>query len=142
MKKYIVLFLVIVAACAETVEEPAEARREITEVLENQKDSWNRGELEGYMDHYLNSANLTFHSGSSLIRGWEELNSMYQRNYSGEGMGVLAFSEVKINVLSQDASYVIGAWEVALPDTIKKGRFTLILRKLDGEWLIIHDHSS
>ncbi|MFO7915504.1 MAG: nuclear transport factor 2 family protein [Candidatus Krumholzibacteriales bacterium] len=142
MKKYIILLLAVLAACAETVEEPAEARREITEILGSQKDSWNNGDLEGYMDYYLDSENLTFHSGSRLIRGWESLNSMYRRNYSGEKMGVLDFSEVKINILSQDASYVIGAWEVALPDTIRKGRFTLILRKLDGEWRIVHDHSS
>lgn len=142
MKKCIILCLVLFAACAQTVDERTAARREITEVLDSQKESWNSRDLRGYMDHYLNSYNLTFHSGDRLIRGWENLYSMYRENYSGENMGKLDFTEVKIHMLPRDASYVTGTWKVEQPDTVRKGRFTLILRRLDGSWKIVHDHSS
>ena len=142
MKRYILLVLAIFAACAETGDEPVKARGEITEKLEKQKESWNRGDLDGYMEYYLNSNNLTFNAGDRLIRGWDNLARMYRKNYSGREMGVLEFSEVSITVLSGDASWVTGAWEVQQPDTMRNGRFTLILRKLDGGWRIVHDHSS
>jgi ketosteroid isomerase-like protein len=142
MKKYIFLLLAVFAACAETVDEPVKARREITKMLERQKESWNSGDLDGYMDYYLNSNNLTFNAGDRLIRGWDNLARMYRKNYSGREMGSLEFSEVEISVLSGDASWVTGAWEVQQPDTLRKGRFTLILRKLEGGWHIVHDHTS
>jgi uncharacterized protein (TIGR02246 family) len=142
LKGYILIALLLFSACTRTADEPTDARREITGMLESQKASWNSGDLEGYMEHYIRSYNLTFHGGSRLIRGWENLFRMYRENYAGKKMGQLDFSNVKVRFLCDDSAFVTGAWQVQQPDTARGGRFTLVLRKTEGRWRIVHDHSS
>lgn len=103
---------------------------------------WNRGDIEGFMSYYWNSDAFTFQSGDRRLEGWEQLLAMYRANYAGENRGTLNFSDIKINVLSGDAAFVIGRWRVVTADTTKAGLFTLIFRRHDGEWRITHDHSS
>jgi ketosteroid isomerase-like protein len=94
------------------------------------------------MKYYWRSGEMTFHGGQRRLQGWEALNSMYIETYSGEQRGILEFSGIEINVLSPESAYVLGDWKVELPDTVKQGKFTLIWKKMDEGWRIIHDHSS
>jgi len=57
-------------------------------------------------------------------------------------MGVLDFTDIAINVMSQEFVYVIGRWRVILKDSAKEGLFTIIFRHLPEGWKIIHDHTS
>ena len=120
----------------------AEAREEIGSAMRQQVDSWNSGELAGFMRYYWRSEEMTFHGGKRRLQGWETLNSMYIETYSGVQRGILEFSGLDINVLSRRSAYVLGDWKVELPDTVKQGKFTLIWRKMDEGWRIVHDHSS
>ena len=44
----------------------------IRQVLQSQVDAWNRHDVEGFMAGYWNSPNLTFFSGASETRGWQQ----------------------------------------------------------------------
>jgi ketosteroid isomerase-like protein len=57
-------------------------------------------------------------------------------------MGSLTFSELKIDMLSNDAAVVLGRWELKRNTDNPHGRFTLIFRKMVEGWRIIHDHTS
>jgi beta-aspartyl-peptidase (threonine type) len=118
------------------------ARDEISRAMTEQVESWNSGDLAGFMKYYWRSGEMTFHGGKKKLQGWEELNSMYIEAYSGEQRGILEFSGLEINVLSPESAYVLGDWKVELPDTVKQGKFTLVWRKTAEGWRIIHDHSS
>ena len=120
----------------------AAVREEFGFAIREQVDSWNSGELAGFMKYYWRSGEMTFHGGKRRLQGWETLNSMYIETYSGEQRGILEFSGLEINVLSLESAYVLGDWKVELPDTVKQGKFTLIWKKMDEGWRIIHDHSS
>ena len=76
------------------------------------------------------------------MQGWNELFAMYQKNYAGENMGKLDFTDIEINVIAENYAYVIGRWRVSLKDIVKEGLFTLIFKKFDVGWRIIVDHSS
>ena len=117
-------------------------REEIGSAMKEQVDSWNSGELAGFMKYYWRSGEMTFHGGKRRLQGWETLNSMYIETYSGEQRGILEFSGLEINMLSPESAYVLGDWKVELPDTVKQGKFTLIWKKMDEGWRIVHDHSS
>jgi hypothetical protein len=136
----LLLFVLLPAALLAFDEE--EIAGEIRSILHEQQRSWNEGSLEGFMAFYWNSKEFTFQSGKKRLLGWDELHVMYQTNYSGEKRGVLLFDDLTVNVLSADAAYVIGRWRVERPDEVKGGLFTLIFRRLDEGWRIVHDHSS
>mgnify|MGYP001813097213 FL=1 len=138
-----IMIAVLLSGCGESGGEYELAvREEIGSAMKEQVDSWNSGELAGFMKYYWHSEEMTFHGGKRRLQGWETLNSMYIETYSGEQRGILEFSGVEINAISPESAYVLGDWKIELPDTVKQGKFTLIWRKIDGGWRIVHDHSS
>ena len=112
-------------------------------VLEAQRDAWNRGDIEGYMDGYARSADTVFVSGDSVTHGWQTVLDHYKKGYdSREKMGVLTFSDLEITPLGKDAATVIGRWHLQRAKDEPHGRFTLIFRKTKQGWKIVHDHTS
>lgn len=114
----------------------------IQAVLDAQRDAWNRGDVEGYMDGYSRSETVMV-SGDNVSRGWQTILDRYKRNYdSREKMGTLTFSDLETTLLSNDSAMVIGRWHLQRANDEPHGRFTLIFRKTKQGWKIIHDHTS
>jgi beta-aspartyl-peptidase (threonine type) len=114
-------------------------------VLDAQVEAWNRGDLEGFMAGYWHSPELVFCSGATVTKGWDETLARYRKRYQSEGreMGRLRFDDVEVVSLGTDAALARGAWRLHLSDgTEPHGLFTLVLRRLDGAWRIVHDHTS
>jgi uncharacterized protein (TIGR02246 family) len=119
------------------------AQAAIRAVLDAQAAAWNRGELETYMDGYARSDNTVFVSGDRVTRGWQTVLERYKKAYdSRDKMGVLTFSDVEITVLSKDAAIVLGRWHLQRSKDEPHGRFTLLFRKTNAGWKIVHDHTS
>lgn len=117
-------------------------KNEIQIILEQQKISWNEGNIEGFMEYYWKSDKFTFQSGNQRLRGWDALLSRYKKNYPGENMGTLDFTDVEIRVLSSGFAYVMGRWKLELKNSTKEGLFTIIFQQMREGWRIIHDHTS
>ena len=115
----------------------------IRAVLDAQRDAWNRGDIEGYMDGYARSPKTEFVGGDSISRGWQTVLDRYKKNYNTrEKMGTLTFSEIEITLLSKDAALVLGRWRLKRANDEPHGTFTLLFRKTKAGWRIVHDHSS
>ena len=115
----------------------------IRAVLDSQRDAWNRGDIEGYMDGYDRSLDTVFVSGDRINRGWQMVLDRYKKSYdSREKMGVLTFSDVEITMLSKDAAAVLGRWRLKRANDEPHGTFTLLFRKTKTGWKIVHDHTS
>jgi len=114
----------------------------IRAVVEAQRDAWNRGDVEGYMDGYSRSDTVMV-SGDSVSRGWQSVLDRYKRNYnSREKMGTLTFSDLEITLLSKESAMMLGRWHLQRANDEPHGRFTLIFRKTKAGWKIVHDHTS
>ena len=114
-------------------------------VLDAQVEAWNRGDLEGFMATYWRSPDLVFCSGGTVTRGWDETLARYRKRYQSEGreMGRLQFDAIEVIPLGEDAALARGAWRLVMTDGKEPhGLFTLLLRRLDGAWRIVHDHTS
>jgi beta-aspartyl-peptidase (threonine type) len=121
------------------------AEAEIRRLLNSQVEAWNHGDLEGFMKGYWRSPELTFYSGGNVAQGWDGALQRYQRSYQGSGkeMGALEFQGLEIDVLSPEAAVVMGKWQLTKSDGKKPhGLFTLILKKFQPGWQIVHDHTS
>lgn len=115
----------------------------IRAVLDAQRDDWNRGDIEGYMDGYARSDDTVFVSGDNVTRGWQTVLERYQKAYdSREKMGSLTFSDFEITLIGNDHATVLGRWHLKRSKDEPHGRFTLILRRTKLGWKIIHDHTS
>lgn len=115
----------------------------IQAVLNAQRDAWNKGDIDGYMDGYDRSDNTVFISGDSVTHGWSTVLERYKKGYdTREKMGQLTFSDLDIKLLSQDTAVVIGRWLLKRTNDEPHGRFTLIFKNTKTGWRIILDHTS
>src|SRR6266550_3694861 len=128
---------------AQTAKQKNTSIAAIRAVLDAQRDAWNRGDVEGYMDGYERSEQTVFVSGDNLTRGWQTVLERYKKNYNTrEKMGTLTFSDLDVTLLGRDAAVVLGRWHLQRANDEPHGRFTLIFRKTKLGWKIIHDHTS
>jgi L-asparaginase / beta-aspartyl-peptidase len=119
-----------------------DAAGEIRAVLTQQAEAWNRGDIDAFMEHYWKSDELTFSSGGQTTRGWKSTKENYQRRYpTREKMGRLTFSQLEITPLGNEAALVLGQWRLEREEPVA-GNFSVVFRKIDGRWVIIHDHTS
>jgi beta-aspartyl-peptidase (threonine type) len=142
MKKTIIGLIAFLILSSVYVFSSSETEKEITRILAKQMISWNKGDLESFMSYYWKSDSFTYQSGGSKLEGWESLRSRYERDYAGENMGKLNFTDLDIKVLSKDIVLVLGRWEVQIKNSLKGGLFTLLIQRKPEGWRIIHDHTS
>ena len=117
----------------------------VLQVLTAQQAAWNDGNLEAYMQGYWKSDSLTFIGKKGITKGWQSTLENYQKSYPDKStMGQLSFEILSLEYLSSDAIYVIGKWNLEREMTKGNlsGHFTLVLKKIKEEWLIVSDHSS
>ena len=127
------------APVVEAVDAAAETAA-IVAVLNAQDTAWNRGDIDAFMDGYWRSPELRFASGGNVTRGWDETNARYHRVYgTPELMGTLTTTDYEIVILSPDAAISHGAWMLERDGDRPSGLYTLVMRKIDGEWLIVSD---
>lgn len=117
-------------------------KREILAAIKTQQAAWNRGDIPAFMEYYWKSEKLTFSSGGKTIRGWKTTKERYEKRYPNKAaMGKVTFSGLEWQSLGKEAALVLGRWQLERDDPIG-GNFSLVFKRIDGRWLIVHDHSS
>lgn len=119
------------------------AKTDVRAVLDAQVAAWNRGDIEAFMDGYEKSDEIVFVSGDNVTRGWQVVHDRYKKNYDSRAkMGTLAFGDLEIKPLSPHYTMVVGSWHLTRTADAPHGRFTLIFRRTNAGWRIVHDHTS
>jgi beta-aspartyl-peptidase (threonine type) len=115
----------------------------IVKVIETQAAAWNAGDIDGFMAHYWKSDQLTFSSGGETTRGWEDTKARYDRRYpTPEAMGHLTLDQFEVYPLGETAALVLGRWGLEREADAPGGNFSLVFRRIDDRWVIVHDHTS
>jgi ketosteroid isomerase-like protein len=115
----------------------------VRKILNDQSAAWNRGDIEGFMKGYWENDSLMFIGKSGITYGWTKTLNNYKRNYPDTAsMGKLAFTIISAKNLSPEYFHVIGKWRLQRSIGNLEGHFTLLFRKINGQWVIIADHSS
>jgi L-asparaginase / beta-aspartyl-peptidase len=121
----------------------AAVRSAIEGVLRVQQEAWNGGDVEAFMAHYWKSDALTFSAGGKTTRGWQATLGGYRERYpTKEKMGRLTLSGLEVTPLGDAAAMVLGRWNLDGVSEPVGGNFTLVFRKIDDRWVIVHDHTS
>ncbi len=140
-------FLSMAATCWSVIAllqgEPELQASPAVQVLLNQAAAWNRGDIEGFLDSYWKSDQLSFSAEGATTRGWQATAERFRQRYATkEAMGRLTFSHLEETPLGADAALVLGNWRVDRDEQPLAGNFSVILRRLDERWVIVHDHTS
>ena len=134
----LLLFLAI-----QTKTEAQKADQSIRKLLNAQTLAWNRGDLEGFMQGYWKTDSLCFIGKSGVTYGWNNTLANYKKGYPDTAaMGKLQFTILHVQLLSKQYAQVIGKWHLTRSIGNVQGHFTLLLRQLNGQWVIVSDHSS
>jgi len=139
MKRTILLCLLIFCACFSH----AQDKEAVLKVIETQRQAWNRGDVEGYMQGYWKSDSLVFVGKTAPVYGWQNTLERYKKSYPDKAaMGQLTFTILQVKVLDADNAFVLGGWNLKREKDAPGGYFTLWFRKINGEWKIVCDHTS
>jgi ketosteroid isomerase-like protein len=145
-KKYfpIVAVAVFILACQTGIAQKNKADKQaIRTVMANQQSSWNKGDLEAFMEGYWKSDSLKFIGRNGINYGWRTTLENYKKSYpTPEAMGRLTFSILMLELLSPTSAYMIGKWELKRANDAPGGHFTLLWKKIRGKWVIVADHTS
>ena len=111
--------------------------------LFKQQDDWNTGDLDAFMEGYLNTEYLVFSGSSGPIYGWKSTRDRYKKNYSTRQlMGTLDFEILNIISLSDSVAQLQGSFYLKRNMEDSRGFFTLTWLKIKDQWFIISDHTS
>jgi len=123
----------------------ADAEEGIKHMLVSQIEAWNRRQLEGFMQGYWHTPDVTFFSGAQVTKGWDPMLLRYRQAYQSQGkeMGNLEFQDLNIDLLGRRGAVVTGRWQLTMSDGKKPhGLFTLVVKRMPAGWKIVHDHTS
>ncbi len=125
-------------ACTQQSQE----KEAILEVMSQQEQDWNNGDIDAFMQGYWQSDSLMFVGKNGIKYGWQTTLENYKKSYPDKStMGKLSFTIEKLEVENQTA-FMLGKWNITRDGGNIGGYFTLYWRKIDGKWLIVLDHTS
>lgn len=142
MKKITTLCLVFLFALSvNLLSQPAQ--KAILQVLNQQQLAWNAGDLPAFMEGYWQNDSLLFVGKSGPTYGWQNTLDNYRKNYdSKEKMGTLQFDILSIKKINRSTYFVLGKWHLSRIVGDAGGTFTLLFKRISGQWKITVDHSS
>jgi len=144
-KRIAAIFLVLVITGCYSSKHFNSAKEEqlISSVLYAQQKAWNTGSITAFMEGYWKSPQLSFIGSKGVTRGWEQTAENYHKGYPDKAaMGSLDFEIIELRVLSATAAYMIGKYTLTREDDSPSGHFNLLWEKIDGQWVIVSDHTS
>jgi ketosteroid isomerase-like protein len=118
---------------------------DVTNIMNQQEQNWNNGNVIGFMDAYWKSDSLRFIGKSGITMGWNKTLSNYQKSYKNKKeMGKLKFSNKSMEFIDEQTIFVIGKWELTRLDSLGNlsGYYSLVWKEKNNEWVIVTDHSS
>ncbi len=119
------------------------AKKAISEVLNQQENAWNNGNIDAFMQGYWQSDSLIFIGKSDPSYGWQTALDNYKKGYPDNlSMGILHFDILQMKSLSPTHYFIIGKWHLKRKQGDVGGIFTLLFQRIKGKWLIIADHTS
>ena len=115
----------------------------ILQMLETQNQAWNRGDVSGFMKGYWENDSLMFIGKSGVTYGYQNTLENYKKGYPDTAaMGKLTTTQIKMIRVSKQYYFIVGKWYLKRSIGDISGHYNLLVRKINGEWVIVADHSS
>ena len=139
--KILLFYFVIFLTCCKSTNNCDE----IYDLMQEQEESWNEGNIDDFMNKYWNNDSLIFLGKSGINYGWKKTISNYKNSYKDKNeMGRLEFKNILCKPINKSTHIIAGKWSIFREDSIRNigGYYSLIWVKKDKVWKIIYDHTS
>ena len=131
----------------------ASAEEEVLQVAINQDKAMNTSDFELLSSLWWHSPKTSFFGpikkGAFLYQGWEAIGKLLKETLNvPEGTYNFTLHHPKVTMLGDNAAVTTTYHTSVRTDpetkeqTIGHDRFTMVLQKIDGKWLIVHNHIS
>jgi ketosteroid isomerase-like protein len=115
----------------------------IRQLLDRQTTAWNQGDVVSFMNGYWENDSLMFIGKTGVTYGWANTLNNYKKGYPDTtAMGKLSFTLISVKQLSKKYYHVVGKWFLKRSIGDLSGHYTLLFKKINGQWVIVADHSS
>jgi len=108
--------------------------------------SWNEGDTNGYLQGYADLPSVRYVSGKKVIVGKENVTKLFQERGA---RGRLSLVHFESDCVSETDALCFGKYQLVetssedhQAEETHEGCFTCHLRRIDGSWKILSDHSS
>ncbi|MBL4653943.1 MAG: nuclear transport factor 2 family protein [Flavobacteriales bacterium] len=144
MSKVVFIFVFMVAFSSCNAQISKEDKAAIHNVMAQQENCWNVGDINCFMEGYWKSDSLKFIGSKGLTYGWQQTLDNYKTSYPDKAtMGQLTFDILSTELLAENVVLLIGKWHLSRKTKENiGGHFSLNWKKIDGQWVIVADHSS
>lgn len=144
MKPIFLCFSVLLVACTSHTSDEQPNKNDVKQalsIISEQQTTWNKGEIESFMNGYWKSDSLRFSGKNGTNYGWNATLAAYQKSFPNrDDMGKLHFEIDTVYIDRAPYISIEGQWTIHRYDTIG-GRFVLLFEKINGDWKIIEDHT-
>lgn len=151
MARLLLLFAVLVSTLgchghhrpSQHVCAPGQAKltAELEQMMHDSADAWTADDLDAFMLAFHNSPDLTFAIPTGITKGWGPLKARYAKSIAKSN---LWFTDIETTVITADTALVFARFHNVMKQggDYSTGLTTLLCKKIDGNWVIVHDHSS
>lgn len=141
MNKGLVLLLWLPCGCGER---PPDALAVVDTMMDRGAAAWNRGDFEAFVGDYAPESTTTFVSGTQVQHGFEWIRQNYAPTFApGAVHDSLRFESLEARSLGGDHILATARYVLFRDGSItSSGPFTLVLKRINEPWKIIHDHTS
>lgn len=137
------LGLVFAAGCRFEVGEAEDLDGSVRAMLSASADAWNRGDLDGFVSIYANAPSTSFMTPDGPIHGIDSIRAAYAPAFDGGVRDSLRFENLTVRPIPPLMAVVTGRYVLERGDSLSSnGWFTLVLRRVNEGWRVVHDHSS
>lgn len=144
-QKYCMKKILLALFLLGTIQIKAQNKNEIAikKMLAAQEVAWNNGDLEKFMIGYWNNDSLLFIGKNGPKYGYNTTLENYKKGYGDTTkMGKFTSTILNIKKLSNKYYFVVGKWFLKRTIGDVSGHYTLLIKKINGKWVIVADHSS
>jgi len=130
----------------------ASAEEEVLQVITNWAKASIASDFKLFSSLYLHSPKTSqFHPSAGipfLYKGWEVIEKDWEPTFKNPtGTVDISIHNPDITMLGDNAAVValyeiVTATSITGEETITQHRVTRVLQKVDGKWVIVHDHAS
>ena len=140
---FIVVFTFLMFSNLLSAQEVDKDLQQIEQLLYQQQEDWNKGDIDAFMEVYWKSPELQFGGANGITKGWQNTLDGYRKSYPDKAtMGALSFDIKDMSRHSRRVVSLTGSWDLKREIGDIGGHFLLIWRKIKGDWVIVVDHTS
>ena len=139
-----VLSLVAAAARVGAHGEETDPVHAVEDVIWSLQETWNRGDMQGYLALYQQDDSLRLTFGNTIVEGWNALDTLFRKSYPDPlRMGRFSIDELNVQMLGDDTAVAFGNFTHVFPhETIRGGYSHVLTQTQGGEWVIRHERTS